>query len=79
LLCVRARRAVFNWAVVVAMTAGLIVAGGKRVAGHQIGHYSSYYYSDEIRIDVADPAAVDGTSVKPSAAYCRSTSARLNR
>ena len=34
----------------------LLVAGGQGVAGHQVGHYPSYY-PDEIRIDVIDPAA----------------------
>jgi hypothetical protein len=52
----RAHRALLNCAVGVAVAAGLVVAGGKSVAGHQIGHYPSYY-PDEIRIDVADPEA----------------------
>jgi hypothetical protein len=34
----------------------LLVAGGQGGAGHQVGHYPSYY-PDEIRIDVIDPAA----------------------
>ena len=34
----------------------LLIAGGQGVAGHQVGHYPSYY-PDEIRIDVIDPAA----------------------
>ena len=39
-----------------ALVAVLLVAGGQGVAGHQVGHYPSYY-PDEIRIDVIDPAA----------------------
>jgi hypothetical protein len=38
------------------VAAGLLVACGRGSAGHQIGHYPSYY-PDEIRIDVIDPAA----------------------
>lgn len=38
------------------MTAGLLVAGGQSGAGHQVGHYPSYY-PDEIRITAIDPAA----------------------
>ena len=34
----------------------LLIAGGQGVAGHQVGHFPSYY-PDEIRIDVIDPAA----------------------
>lgn len=52
----RDHRPILNWVVGVAVGASLIVAGGMSVAGHQIGHYPSYY-PDEIRIDVADPAA----------------------
>jgi hypothetical protein len=36
------------------LVAGLLVVGGRGVAGHQIGHYPSYY-PDEIRIDAIDP------------------------
>jgi hypothetical protein len=39
-----------------ALVGVLLVAGGQGVAGHQVGHYPSYY-PDEIRIDVIDPAA----------------------
>ncbi len=38
------------------LAAGLLVAGGRSGAGHQVGHYPSYY-PDEIRIDAVDPAA----------------------
>jgi hypothetical protein len=38
------------------LAVGLIVAGGRGGAGHQVGHYPSYY-PDEIRIDAVDPAA----------------------
>jgi hypothetical protein len=40
----------------VALACGLIAAGGRGGAGHQVGHYPSYY-PDEIRIDVVDPTA----------------------
>jgi hypothetical protein len=39
-----------------ALIAALSVAGGQGSAGHQVGHYPSYY-PDEIRIDWLDPAA----------------------
>lgn len=39
-----------------ALAVGLIVASGQSGAGHQVGHYPSYY-PDEIRIDVVDPEA----------------------
>jgi hypothetical protein len=39
-----------------ALAGVLLVAGGQGGAGHQVGHYPSYY-PDEIRIDVIDPAA----------------------
>ena len=39
-----------------ALAAGILVAGGQSGAGHSVGHFPSYY-PDEIRIDVADPAA----------------------
>ena len=39
-----------------ALVGVLLVAGGQGGAGHQVGHYPSYY-PDEIRIDVIDPAA----------------------
>jgi hypothetical protein len=38
------------------LACGLLVVGGRGSAGHQVGHYPSYY-PDEIRIDVLDPAA----------------------
>ena len=38
------------------LAAGLAVAGGQGGAGHQIGHYPSFY-PDEIRISRIDPAA----------------------
>jgi len=38
------------------LAGALVVLGGRGSAGHQIGHYPSYY-PDEIRIDVVDPAA----------------------
>ena len=38
------------------LAGALAVAGGQGSAGHQVGHYPSYY-PDEIRIDVVDPAA----------------------
>src|SRR5262249_60638669 len=34
----------------------LIIAGGRGGAGHQVGHYPSFY-PDEIRISTLDPAA----------------------
>ncbi len=37
------------------LIAGLVLAGTQGSAGHQVGHYPSYY-PDEIRIDVMDPA-----------------------
>ena len=37
------------------LAAGLLVAGGQGGAGHQVGHYPSFY-PDEIRIDAIDPA-----------------------
>jgi len=50
------RRGVVKRVAGVAMTAGLLVAGGQSGAGHSVGHYPSYY-PDEIRIDAVDPAA----------------------
>lgn len=38
------------------LAGALLAAGGQGGAGHQVGHYPSYY-PDEIRIDVIDPAA----------------------
>ena len=38
------------------LVGALLIAGGQGGAGHQVGHYPSYY-PDEIRIDVIDPAA----------------------
>jgi hypothetical protein len=38
------------------LAAGILVAGGQGGAGHSVGHFPSYY-ADEIRIEVADPAA----------------------
>lgn len=52
--CDVSHRAV-NHALGVALIAALVVAGGRGSAGHQVGHYPSYY-PDEIRVDVADPA-----------------------
>jgi hypothetical protein len=47
----------------------LLVAGGQGVAGHQVGHFPSYY-PDEIRIDVVDPAAAaNGLSDETLHAY----------
>jgi hypothetical protein len=40
----------------VVLAGGLVVVGGRGGAGHQVGHYPSYY-PDEIRIEVIDPAA----------------------
>src|SRR5438132_14130801 len=38
------------------LAGALLAVGGRGGAGHQVGHYPSYY-PDEIRIDVVDPAA----------------------
>ena len=38
------------------LAGALLGVGGRGGAGHQVGHYPSYY-PDEIRIDVVDPAA----------------------
>src|SRR5262245_2734735 len=50
------RRGLIKRAAGLALSCTLLVAGGQGSAGHQIGHYPSYY-PDEIRIDVVDPAA----------------------
>ncbi len=50
------RRGLAKRAAGLILTGGLLVAGGQGGAGHQVGHYPSYY-PDEIRIDVVDPAA----------------------
>jgi hypothetical protein len=44
-----------KYALAVALIVALDVVGGGGVAGHQVGHYPSYY-PDEIRINAADPA-----------------------
>ena len=38
------------------LAAGFLIIAGESSAGHQVGHYPSYY-PDEIRIDAIDPAA----------------------
>ena len=38
------------------LAAALLIAGGRGGAGHQVGHYPSFY-PDEIRISTLDPAA----------------------
>src|SRR5262245_50062743 len=51
------------------LAAGLLIAGGQGGAGHQVGHYPSYY-PDEIRIDAIGPdAAARGLVEKTLHAY----------
>jgi hypothetical protein len=53
----------------IVLAGGLLVAGGQGSAGHQVGHYPSYY-PDEIRIEVVDPAgAAKGLSAETLHAY----------
>jgi hypothetical protein len=52
-------------AIAFALGACLLVSGGRSVAGHQVGHFPSYY-PDEIRIDIADPAAAGKALVEQS-------------
>jgi hypothetical protein len=50
------RRLLSRRAAGLALAGGLLVAGGRGGAGHQVGHYPSYY-PDEIRIETLDAAA----------------------
>jgi hypothetical protein len=51
-----ARNGVIRHGVRAITIAGLLVASSQSSAGHSVGHFPSYY-PDEIRIEVADPAA----------------------
>ncbi len=56
------RRVLATRAASLMLLVGLLVVGGQGSAGHQVGHYPSYY-PDEIRIDAIDPAAA-GTALR---------------
>jgi hypothetical protein len=52
----RARRAPIKRLAGPILAAGLLIAGGRGGAGHQVGHYPSFY-PDEVRISTLDPVA----------------------
>src|SRR5262245_43494081 len=67
------RRGAIRGAAGVGLACALLLAGGQGGAGHQVGHYPSYY-PDEIRIEAMSPAdAAKGLADETVHAYVGAT------